>query len=129
MSEENKGIRLSCSTFDAAKILYEYLAEQITDDYSFTVGGASCRVITLEKFYLRLKERMVVFVTLHDMPDGSFFHLSTSLYGYYSENIMELIYNGSLKKSIWHDFGALYDFLNPVMTELQKYRIDEEKSE
>ena len=129
MSGETKGIKLSCSTFEAAKILYEYLAEQITDDYGFTVGESACRVITLEKHYLRIESRIVVCVTLHDIAEGSFLHLSTSLYGYYSENIMELIYSGSLKKSIWQDFGALYDFLNPAMTELRKYRIDEEKSE
>jgi len=125
MSGETKGIKLSCSTFEAAKILYEYLAEQITDDYGFTVGESACHVITLEKFYLRLKNPTVVFVTLHDIPEGSFLHLSLSTYGY-QENIVERIYSDSLKKTIWQDLGALYDFLNPVMTELQKYRIEEE---
>jgi len=125
MSDQANGIKLSCSTFEAAKILYEHLAEQITDDYSFTVGESACRVITLEKFYLRLKHPTAVFVTLHDIPEGSFLHLSLSTFGY-RENIVELIYSGSLKKTMWQDFGALYDFLNPVMTELQKYRIEEE---
>lgn len=125
MSDKANGIQLSCRTFEAAKILYECLAEQVTDDYSFTVGESACRVITLEKFYLRLKNPTVVFVTLHDIPEGSFLHLSLSTFGY-RENIVELIYSGSLKKSIWQDLGALYDFLNPFMTELRKYRIENE---
>ena len=128
MSGETKGIKLSCSTFEAAKILYEYLAEQITDDYGFTVGESACRVITLEKWYLRIERRVVVCVILHDLPEGAFLHLSLGGSVGYTETIEDLIYRGSLKKSIWQDFGALYDFLNPAMTELRKYRIDDEKS-
>lgn len=126
MSWKAKGLRLSCSTFDVAKILYEHLAEQVADDYSFTVGDAACRIIMLRKFYIRTKQWLIVCFTLHDLPEGSFLHLSFGS-GAYAE---ELAYSGSLKKSVWMDFGGAYHFLNPVMAELRKYRIEEEpKSE